>query len=137
MRAYTIAMGLILFNLCIPLAGAFGFTGPIRGEEIQGIPNTGFNPLSLIDINVLTSISALGLGLASRLLGLDLRISMGAIIFAVVFAFTSLPLNSVLNQLTTAEIITAEISSIIKVACSFVFIFAFAQMTGLGGKVAY
>jgi len=123
MRAYFIAMALILFQLSVSIAGSLGFVGPIENDEIS--MERGGTQLSYSNWGGILSVAV---GVVAGIGSLIFRIPVGATVFAFVFAYSSLPLNSTLSQLVNVGYLSQAMASGMQLALVFVFIFGFAQM---------
>ena len=128
MRAYVIAMFLITFNLSLPVLNGLGVFGQVSSNPI---PETTTDPGSLISnaLGVVGGLAVVG--------GVILRLNIGAIIFASVFAITALPLKSTVNAIAqpymvggAADTITAAVG-LVTAVLAFVFVYAFIQLSGV------
>lgn len=132
MKAYTIAMGLILLNVSVAIAAGLGFVGPVSDEdaptEVEGTALTFDNWWGII-ISATGFVAAIG--------SLVFRIPAGATVFAFVFAFSNLGLMSTLGQFEACGYLSGTMVNGIGTILVFVFIMGFAQMASSGGKGHY
>lgn len=131
-------MALIIFSLSAPLLAVLGIGGP-AGETVPVL----FSNVSISDWGGLLAkgMGMFAIGILAQYVGF--RINAGAMIFAVVFTVSTLPLQATLDFMTTSygvpSVITgdplnpATAMGIIPTAMWFVFVFAFIQISGSGG----
>ena len=123
MRAYHLAMALIIFNLSLPVAASMGFAAP-AGEEIP----TDFGTANILDWKGLIMVvlaSLITIGIANVV---GLKLNLGAVVFATVFFTSALPFAGTLNWLHVTYGLAAEAVALISVTITFVFLFAFIQL---------
>lgn len=130
MRAYQIAFGTIAFQAAIPIAIILGISGPIN-LSLPSIVTMG-----LADWHTYMSLSGVVVGgVAAKTF--ELRIPVGALLFAGVYSLGNIGLNGVLNQLVSAGYFTREMQTTITALMTVVFLFAFIQLASQGGKGSY
>lgn len=129
MRAYHIAMFLIIFNLSLPLLNGLGIFRPIAPQDV---------PLQSSDPENIVTIILVGSGMLSAVAGVIFRVNIGAIVFSIVFALSALPLAGTINSVaapfmadaSVAETVTAA-TTMLSGVLAFVFIYAFIQLAGV------
>lgn len=129
MRAYYIAMFLIVFNLSLPVLNAVGVFRPITPQTL---------PLESPTMGNIATIILAGSGMLAAIAGVIFRVNVGAIIFAMVFSVSSLPLAGTINTIAAPYMFNAEVLSMIEAVTTmlsgilaFVFIYAFIQLSGV------
>lgn len=123
MKAYQIAIGIIIFQLSIPVAAAIGFPGPLSASE-GGLLGVAMGDLSAWIESI--GISALA-GLATSRV-FDIQINAGALVFAGAFFVGNIPLVSLLSRLVELNLMLSSLSLVIRLATYVVFFFAFIQL---------
>lgn len=131
MRAYKIAIGVIAFQLSIPVASAIGIAGPLGGFTVGSLLTA-----SLTSWHAWINLSAIGLGGAAARI-LSLRVPIGALVMAGAFTVSSIGLNGVLAQLVSTGFLLPQIHTLITGIISPVFLFAFVQASSSAGKGSY
>lgn len=131
MRAYKISVGVIAFQLAVPVAVAMGITGPIGGFSIGALLTA-----SLTNWHTWINLSAIGIGGAAARL-LSLRVPIGALVLAGAFTVSNIGLNGVLAQLVSSGFLPSELHTLITGIISIVFLFAFVQAASSAGKGSY
>lgn len=126
-------MSLILFCLALPVVTSMGYDAP-SGEEI---PVT-FSDVALWDWSglLIKGLAMFSIGAIATIVGF--RLSVGAVIFAVVFTVSTLPFESTLNWLggtygISASVVGTSLANpgIIWLGMWFVFLFAFIQLASV------
>jgi hypothetical protein len=133
LRAYKIAIGILIMQFAIPVAGSLGFTGPLSGQtSITGLLADGMsNPKAWIQIGT----ALLSIGAASRIFGL--QTNLGALVFAGAFTVGSIPLSATLAALVDRGLLLGSIESLIMAIITIVFLFAFIQLASTPAKGAH
>ncbi len=135
MRAYAIAMFLILFNMSVILVGALGFGQAAGGEasldplqdQIGDTTNEMGNVANWYD-GGLVGLVSIGTGLFAGILSVIFRLPVGATVFAITFAVTGWMAGSNLNYMVDNQLMMSEVSLLLTTALAFVFLFAFIQL---------
>lgn len=129
MRAYTIAMFLIIFNMSIILVGALSIFPTFGGAgELNPLANPADEMLNISDWDW-KSLVLTGTGLIFLIGSVIFRLPVGAAVFAVTFAFTAGFSSTMLNALTQEPYgLMPEIVDLVLVSMAFVFLFAFIQL---------
>jgi len=126
MKAYYLAMGLIIFNLSLPVVMSLGFPAP-TGAEIPTI----FSGHAITDWAGLL-LRGLGMfAIAGLATIIGFRMNVGAAIFAVIFTVSSLPFDATLNWLRVSYGLAPAVVTLITVSLWFVFVIAFIQLCGV------
>lgn len=123
MRAYYLAMALIIFNLSLPVASSLGISAP-AGQEIPTI----FEGVNILDWKNLIKIglgALITIGLASVV---GLKLNLGAVVFAIVFFASALPFEATLNWLSASYGLAPSVVALVWGGILFVFTFAFIQL---------
>lgn len=124
MRAYKIAMFLIIFNLTIPIVNALGiFESSMAGETVAAASWDW------------SSYVGLGVGLMAVVATLIFKLPVGAAVFAVTFTFTTTlmtaSLSTMLNPFSVggAVAIIDAVKLLVITSVSFVFLYGFIQLS--------
>jgi hypothetical protein len=125
MRAYRLCIAIILFNLSLPLVAVLGFNPPAAGY----VPSVATTADALAGF-VMTGVGVFTIGVVAIASLLGFRISVGAIVFAVVFTISSLPFSATLQRLAETFTLDTTFIGIITGALSFVYVFGFIQLAG-------
>lgn len=123
MKAYKIAMFLIIFNLTIPIINALGvFESSMAGEPIRQV-SWGWE-----------TIVGSAVGLFGLVASIILKLPVGATVFAVTFTFTATLMTASLSTMLNpfgvgdAAAIIEAVKLLVITSISFVFIYAFIQL---------
>lgn len=124
LRAYKLAMVLILFQLAIPVVSSIGIKGPLSGMTISEMLLTG-----LTSTHTLFSIGlgTIGVVTATRVMGL--RTPVGAIIFVGAFQLGNLPLGATLSRLIELGYMTSAISNFVTISMTIVMLGGFIWLS--------
>lgn len=127
MKAYQLAMGIIVFNLALPLARAAGVLVP-TAHPVSPPPSTAADLMGKM-----VSVTGILAGVASVIL----RFNLGAGLFALIFGVTSIPAQATLNAIVapymvgSAAAVIAAAVTLIYTTLLFVFAYAFIQLSGV------
>ena len=133
MRAYKIAIGVILFQFSIPVAAAIGFVGPLSGSTstIGLVGKALSSPKTWISIG----IDLLAIGVTSQIFGL--RTNLGALIFAGIFTIGNIPIGGTMTKLNSVNLMFPELEALLLTGMHIVFLFGFIQLASTPAKGAH
>lgn len=116
-------MGLIIFNLALPVVASMGYSAP-SGEEIP----THFSDVAVWDWSglLIKGMAMFAVGAIATIVGF--KLSVGAVIFAVVFTVSTLPFDATLNWLHVTYGLDSSVVTLITVGLWFVFLYGFIQL---------
>jgi hypothetical protein len=131
LKAYQIAMAIILFQFAIGLANAMGFYGGMTGITTGGLITTA---LTSIEGIAAISVTIIGFFLATRVGGL--HVPLGAAVFAATFTVTSIPLEGLLITLNThyTDFFPGALQLFIITPLYVVILYGFIQLSSQGTK---
>jgi len=118
MKAYTLIMGLIIFQACIVICGSLGITGPMTG--------------TILDWSYFADWRALLGALPTALLipaGIMLRVNIGALVFAGAFCVSNYPFSATVVRLVDLGIIPPAMASTLVLLMWLAFLWGFIQLS--------
>lgn len=130
MKAYKIAMFLILFNLALPVASQI----PVVSSPISKITMDTVLLGGMSGIGTLVSTAVGAIGLAGSLI---FRLPVGAAVFAATFTASNIGANTILNRMVQLGYMNGEMKSMLSIGIAVVFLFAFIQLASTGGRGAH
>lgn len=124
LRAYKLAMALILFQLAIPVVSSISIHGPLTGMTLPEILIEGFTSLTTL---FSLGLGLLGVGFMTKVLGLETP--TGAVVFVGAFQISNLPLGATLERLVELGYLIRPIQIFISMGMSVIMIGAFIWLS--------